>query len=117
MYVGDEKGVRVDNNWMKKEQMPYIVISDYAEVIDRVKARPLLNIGIIGGGNRIAREYISIAASYYRQYSRGIQTSTDMATGNYVLYKYYDGMISHGQHVNTLFKGYELNNIAWFQHK
>jgi hypothetical protein len=117
LYVGDEEGVRLDNAWLRKEQEPFMAIPDYMEVFEKYRNYPLLNCGIIGGWVDIADNYINVASPYYRYYSHGIMTSTDMATGNYVMRKHFPLNISHGHHVNTGFKKFELNNQAWFQHK
>ncbi len=117
LYIGDEEGVRLDNAWIRKEQEPFMVIPDYMEVFERYRNYPLLNCGIIGGCANIAEHYISVSSPYFRDYSRGIMTSTDMAAGNYVMRKHFNDCISHGYHVNTGFKKFELNNKAWFQHK
>lgn len=117
IYTGDEYNQRIDNKWMAECEAPNFKIYDYAEVIEKNADKTLLNCGIVGGSMKIMRHFIHHLANLHRDYSRNTAYSTDMAAFNYLCHKHYYSIVSHGKHVNTRFKTFEVNNVSWFQHK
>lgn len=117
LYVGDEKDQKLDNPWLKRIEETLITIPDYHEIIWASPENPLLNIGILGGDIDLVKLYLSVHYEINFAYNKGKSGSTDMATGNYVLYKYFQDKIKHGEMVNTVFKEYRANNFSWFMHK
>jgi hypothetical protein len=120
VYVGDEVGMKVGNEWMRRYQRCHVRIKDYDEVIEKNKAQPLLNCGIVGGDYKTAYQFIKELSGLHKLHSRYITLegagSTDMATFNYLCYKKWIAKIKHGSFINTQFKKYEYTN-AWFRHK
>lgn len=117
LYVGDEKNQTLDSPWLKRIEDTLITIPDYFELIDPLRNKPLLNIGILGGDINLVKLYLAVHYEINFAYNQNKGGSTDMGTGNYVLYKYFRDKIKYGEEVNTIFKEFRANNFSWFMHK
>jgi hypothetical protein len=123
IYSGDELGMKVGNEWMKRYQRCFVRIKDYDAVIALNANKPLLNCGIVGGKTEDVFPFLKQLAGLHKLHSRHVpgeaSGSTDMATYNYLMYKKYVpvGVVKHGHPVNSVFKKHEQNTTAWFRHK
>lgn len=118
LYVGNEHGQIVDNDWLKNDEKPYaFIIADYRNVIDPRKSETLLNCGIIGGHKETYIDFLQKMWAVCEKYGKGVKTSSDMPLGSYIFFKYFQGSIISGSPVNTRFKYFEKDNGIWFQHK
>lgn len=118
LYVGDEHGMVVDNNWMRDFEEPYMTaFDDYRKVISENGNKTLINCGIVGGSRKMVINYLSLAAPYIMR-TKGTLKSTDMSIFNYTVWKHIGyNNITHGVKVNTRFKYNEYNSISFFKHK
>jgi len=107
LYVGDERGSTLQNQWLRKHHDHEF----YQGMCDT--PLPLLNAGICGGDRNTVLEFCEIMCS--RAWLEG--QLTDMAMFNYTAYIDFKGSFLHGEQVNTVFKRYMDNGIAWFMHK
>jgi len=107
MYVGDERGSTLQSEWLSK----YHYHDFYAGMFST--PLPLLNAGICGGDRNTVLEFCEIMCQ-----RAGLENQlTDMAMFNYTAYIDFKGRFLHGERVNTDFKAYVDNRIAWFMHK
>jgi hypothetical protein len=118
LYVGNEDGQIVDNEWLRNDQRAYLKsIPDYLEVIQPHKRDTLLNCGIIGGDAKTYRSFLGKFWEVAETAAKGVTDATDMPIGNYVFFKHFNGKIVSGAPINTRFKHFEKVNGVWFQHK
>lgn len=118
LYVGSEAGQIVENKWMQSRQEPWFRAADYRAIIAANGDRMLINCGLIGGHRGVVMEYLQYVTKYHTMYSVSDAHSTDMACANYTIWKHFKSRFDYGVHVNTLFKGYEIDNkLAWWKHK
>ena len=118
IYVGNEWNMKVENNWMQKNQEPLLrSIKDYRKIISENGKEVLPNCGIVGGSHEIVMEYLGYRVQYHEKHTHGILKSTDMAIFNYILWKHFKGRMTSGIKVNTRFKANEYNKISYFKHK
>lgn len=116
LYVGSEIDTKVDSPWMRIEQEPMLRIPDYLETIKPHMNKMLPNCGIVGGCYDIVFDFLNKITAVHMNYSKEIGRSVDMASFNYVLWKYFLDKFEYGDHINTGFKRYETTD-AWFKHK
>lgn len=122
LYLGDEQGTTVGCYWMRQHHRARSL-----DPLWRLHGdQPLLNAGLIGGDrltvmrflHRIIRRYHDQQTDVFLRRDRGTLGVGDMAALNQVAYLDSPGVIiDHGSHVNTIFKAYEDNGQAWWQHK
>lgn len=113
LYVGDEAGNTINNEWLKKHHSHPIFNSVYACHSNK----PLLNAGIIGGFRKEVIEFCQAMCAGYRA-TNGEKQLTDMAMLQLVCYdEYWRYIIKHGPKINTRFKANERNNYSYFKHK
>ena len=118
LYLGSEQGQIVENKWMQSRQEPYFKAPDYRAIIASQGDKMLINCGLVGGSRDVVMEYLQYVCHYHQRYSISETQSTDMACCNYTVWKHFKSRFDYGVHVNTLFKGYEINNkLAWWKHK
>lgn len=118
LYVGDEYAMRVDNQWMRRNQEPHLKsLVDYRRVIASNGRNVLPNCGIVGGSYAMAMEYLEHRAELHENHTKGVLQSTDMAIFNYIVWKYFKGRTTSGLKINTGFKKYEYNKVSLFRHK
>jgi len=107
LYVGNEVGSNLTHPWLRNHHAHDF----YNEMFDT--PLPLLNAGICGGNRDTVLEFCNIMCE-----RSGLENQlTDMAMFNYTAYIEFKGRFEHGVHVNTVFKGYSDNGVAWFMHK
>lgn len=107
LYVGDENGQFTDNIWLKANHHAKKYNDLYSAKL------PLLNAGLIGGNVGLVLEFCQKMC----EMSQVENQLTDMAAFNYVAYTYFKDRLVHGPQVNTNFKEFKDNGIAWFMHK
>lgn len=118
LYVGDEYGQKVENEWMRRTQEPLLAIPDYRKTIWRNSQKTLVNCGIVGGAYDMVMKYLAYRVKYHEKYTKGQLKSTDMAIFNYIVGKHFKNIITHGIKVNTKFKHNEKDNgVSFFKHK
>lgn len=110
VYVGDELEV-LGMDWIVED-------GDYAPVRGYIKRNPntlLLNCGVVGGSRKDLMDICNKITQMYVQ--TGKTAKTEMPIFNYVMRTQFDGRISRGRHVTTVFKQYEKGAGGWFRHK
>lgn len=118
LYCGDECDMKTDNRWMRQHQERYLKISDYRAIISRHGSQTLINCGIVGGSASVITELIEKWANIHKSKTVGQKNSTDMAVFNYIVRKYFNNILVHGEKINTKFKHNEQNNtVAIWKHK
>jgi hypothetical protein len=113
LYVGDEMKA-VKDPWIKKQFDRTNI--DYSGFFDEFGTYPLLNAGVIGGYYDIVLEFLAKNTDIHREYSVGLEESTDMAVFNYTVYNHFLDRHEHGPHINTPFK-FNKYTDAIFKHK
>jgi glycosyltransferase involved in cell wall biosynthesis len=110
LYLGDEQGTRVSNPWLTKHH------PQFASMYRAIGNKWLLNAGLVGGTSHMVHSFCEALTGLLiaRGFNCGL---TDMATFNYVAYQQFAGALKHGPQVNTIFKKYADNGLAWFKHK
>lgn len=119
IFCGDEP-INLDNEWMQlhakhlRDQ-----IADYAKYESDFKHHTLLNCGIMGGAISVMHPFINALSAIHEQYNAANTTAYtgDMGAFNYLIRTKYNHLVKHGKPVNTLFKGYEVDENCWFKHK
>lgn len=119
LYTGDEPD-KVNSVWLQnhhKHPLLRAFMSKWAN-------KPLLNAGLLGGDIDLVIEFCGKMIDFYAQAEEDAKIKkwpnagmTDMATFNYVAYTVFGKILSHGPHVNTVFKANERNSTSWFKHK
>ena len=120
IYVGDEPKP-VLNPWMQQKHPAQFL----QQFFRSHRTMPLLNCGLVGGSRENVMEFIRAMLDLWvknrgdvkfgRERSVG---ETEMGLFNYVCYsEQFRERISHGPHVNTVFKKYKDNGGAWWMHK
>lgn len=118
LYAGDEYAMRVDNQWMRNNQEPYLKsLTDYRRTISAHARHTLLNCGITGGSYKIVMAYLKHRTELHSKHTKGVLKSTDMAIFNYIVAKFFKGRITSGLKINTKFKRFEYNKLSLFRHK
>lgn len=113
LYVGDEAGNRVYNEWLKRHHTHPI----YNQTYKQFAHAPLLNAGIIGGFRDDVLYFCDKMMQMYIA-TDGKNQLTDMAALQHVCYNWIGyNKIKHGPRINTRFKAYERNNTSYFKHK
>lgn len=126
IYVGDEPGQIVKNQWITYHHKHPRLQRFYKYY----GGNQIVNAGILGGYVEDVLPFIRAIIDEYTQMKHDEATQrlpgnmacpgpgmTDMAVFNYVAYMRFKDKISHGQHVNTTFKANERNDISWWKHK
>jgi hypothetical protein len=119
IFCGDEP-INLDNEWMRlhakhlRDQ-----IRDYANYESEFKNHTLLNCGIMGGAISVMHPFINALSAIHEQYNAANTTAYtgDMGAFNYLIRTKYNHLVKHGKPINTLFKGYEVDERCWFKHK
>lgn len=120
IYVGDEPKT-IQTPWMQ-QQHPAGFLQQFFR---SHRTQTLLNCGLVGGSRENVMEFIRAMLDLWvknrgdvkfgRERSVG---ETEMGLFNYVCYsEQFRERISHGPHVNTVFKKYKDNGGAWWMHK
>jgi hypothetical protein len=118
LYCGSEEyGNKLDNKWMQNSQARYLDIPDYQETINENKDIDLINCGVVGGDVNICLNLLTDLCSNHNNFSKNLQTSSDMAIFNYTLMKKYKLNYEQGLHITTPFKQDIENKISWWKHK
>jgi len=111
IYVGSEEQV-VGCNWLKRTTVTPVLQS----FIITSRKRKLLNAGLLGGSRKDILDFCTNMCKLYDTVCN--EEEGDMTIFNYLAYMHYRSQIEFGSHINTKFKGYEVNNkFAWFRHK
>lgn len=119
IYVGDESGT-MNNAWLTAHHKHPVL----QKFFQTHKSTQMVNAGILGGYledvlpfiRAIIDEYVKM--SHDERFKRTAGPGmTDMGVFNHVAYTQFANKISHGRHVNTVFKANERNDISWFKHK
>lgn len=119
IYVGDEPG-KINNAWLTTHHKHPVL----QKFFQTYRNSQMVNAGILGGYiddvlpfvRAIIDTYVKMAHDERFKRTAG-PGMTDMGVFNYVAYTQFANKISHGQHVNTVFKANERNDISWFKHK
>lgn len=110
LYVGDEPGNTLNNQWMlTRHQEPSV-----NQFLRENGSLPLLNCGVVGGSRKLVMD---LCREMYMYHFNNPQDLTEMGIFNKLLYTRYDMVIESGRHVTSLFKKYEVKTNAWFRHK
>lgn len=120
LYVGDEPSNIGGNVWLTRHHK-----HPNLQHFFRNNKSPLLNAGLVGGDVETMIEFTGHMIDIYQRCEHHAQIKgwpnagmTDMGALNYVVYTHFKGRFSHGKHVNTVFKAYEVDNgISWWKHK
>ena len=119
IFCGDEP-TQLDNEWMQQHAKHLRdQIADYAQYEFDFKNHTLLNCGIMGGAVTVMYKFINELSAIHEQYNAANTTAYtgDMGAFNYLIRTKYNHLVKHGKPVNTIFKGYEMDNACWFKHK
>lgn len=121
LYLGSEHQV-VGCEWMLSNHRADSLQRFFEEHHDR----QLLNSGLVGGDRATVMEFLHAVVRYYHdnaadqflkleKHSLGVG---EMSAFNRVAYERFEGRLTFGPQVNTVFKAFEKNNgTAWFAHK
>ena len=119
LYSGDEPS-RMDDAWMRCKHPAASVqlfIRQYAEY-------PLLNCGLLGGRRELVIRFIGAMLDAWGENIADVKFGRDLTVGhtemglyNLVMMTRFASRLSHGRHVNTVFKQNEYNNVSWWKHK
>lgn len=115
LYCGDESGTMNQNEWLELslQSEKLCTLPGFKEMIN--SDRPMLNCGIFGGGKFIVMQFLSKLIPLIEQMKhRRVDQTVDMPLFNYAAHGF---DFIHGPPVNSIFKGYENRNDAWFIHK
>ncbi len=120
IFCGDEPK-KLGNEWMLDHATHLRNnIADYAGYEATFKNETLLNCGIIGGHTAALHPFLEklmLLHLHYNQHNPTAYTG-DMGAFNYLVRTQHNSSLCHGQPVNTVFKGYEMNREdCWFRHK
>lgn len=110
LYVGDEPGQKLNNQWMLTRHLEPSVnryLRDNANL-------PLLNCGVVGGSRKLVMD---LCKEMYLYHFYNPQDLTEMGIFNKLVHTKYADAIEYGRHVTSLFKRYEATTDAWFRHK
>jgi hypothetical protein len=112
LYTGDEPST-LANPWMRQHHP----VPSLTQFFIHNRHKPLLNAGLLGGARDLVMEFAHEIVRMY--FDNGMKLGdTDMGTFNYVAYNEYASRLSHGRHVNTIFKSFDYNNKeSWWRHK
>lgn len=108
IYVGDERE-KLGNNW----------VSEHHPVLGNVfggSQLPLLNLGVLGGSPSLLIPLMFDFKVLYMMFGEALG-QTDMAAFNLLLHTKYKDIVVHGAPVNTQFKKFETETLAYWQHK
>lgn len=106
LYVGSEPSFTNTNVWLKNHHKHEL----FSEIF---KQRIVLkNAGILGGNSELVLNFCKDMEMYTNKVAG--TCLTDMALFNWVCNT---GKTEFGAHVNTEFKKYRDNGVAWFKHK
>lgn len=106
LYVGSEPSFTNTNVWLKKHHEHYMFTGIFNQRI------PLKNAGIIGGNHSLVLNFCHSMGMYIDKVADSCLT--DMALFNMVANTC---KTEFGPKVNTEFKKYRDNGVAWFKHK
>lgn len=110
LYIGDEPGNTLNNNWMITRHLEPNVNSYL-----RANANlPLLNCGVVGGNRRLVMELCKDIYQYHFEYPQDL---TEMGIFNRLMHTKYTNIVESGRRVTSLFKKYESRPASWFRHK
>lgn len=119
LYSGDEQ-TRMDDAWMRRKH-PAASIQSF---IQKYAGYPLLNCGLLGGRRELIIRFIGALLDAWAENVADVAFGRDKTVGhtemglyNLVLMTRFSGWLSHGQHVNTVFKKNEVNDVSWWRHK
>lgn len=116
IYVGSES-IKVGCKWMKETQGKFLNILDYNQIIEENKNETLINVGIVGGEVSLIINFLEKITYYHSEYSKNLESSSDMSIFNYTIWKHFKEKIKYGREVNTRFKRNERNDVSWWKHK
>ncbi|MBD8231585.1 glycosyltransferase family 2 protein [Pantoea agglomerans] len=119
IYCGDEL-TRMDDPWMVRKH-PAATVQRF---IREHASHPLLNAGLLGGSRPLLIRFIGALLDAWGKNVADVKFGRDKTVGhsdmglfNQVLLTRFAGLVSHGEHVNTVFKKYEANDVSWWKHK
>lgn len=119
LYSGDEL-TRMDDLWMRQKH-PSTSIQAF---IRQYAHYPLLNCGLLGGSRVLLIRFIGSLLDTWAENVANVRFGrdqtvghTDMGLYNKVMITKFNSYLSHGLHVNTVFKKNEYNNVSWWKHK
>lgn len=119
IYVGDESAL-TNIPWMRSNHPARFLQGFFAQHFNS----PLLNCGLVGGSRENVMEFIREMLTLYAKnrgdvkFNRELSVGeTDMGLFNYVCRTKFASRIEHGPKVNTTFKRYKDNGVAWWKHK
>lgn len=118
LYCGDEFDMITDNKWMRSTQERFLKIKDYRKVISSFSNERLINCGLVGGSFKVIAKLLNYLVDIHKSNPAGLNNATDMAAFNYVVRKYFNYILIHGEQINTKFKHFETDNkTAIWKHK
>lgn len=110
LYVGDEVGQTLNNNWLlTRHQEPMV-----NRFLRQNPGLPMLNCGVVGGNRQVVMD---LCRDIYDYHFKHPHEQTEMGVFNYLLHTKYRDIKEHGRHVTSLFKKFERQTNAWFRHK
>lgn len=119
LYSGDEL-TRMDDNWMRHKH-PAASIQAF---IRQNAEHPLLNCGLLGGSRALLIRFIGSLLDSWAENVANVRFGRDQTVGhtemglyNQVMITKFSSYLSHGRHVNTVFKKNEYNDVSWWKHK
>ena len=120
IFCGDEPKILM-NDWMMAHSSNLRKnMGDYSAYESRFGESPLLNCGIIGAQAALLFGFIQALCLIHERFNSDNQTAYtgDMGAFNYLVRTQYNSNLIHGEPVNTLFKGFEVDRTdCWFRHK
>lgn len=112
VYIGDEQS-KVMIPWMLNNHKPQFL----QQFFRQYKDKQLLNCGLLGGSYNNMTNFLNKLVKTFCDEKGDIGTF-DMGIVNYTAYTHFNSSLSHGSHVNTVFKAYDNENkTAWWRHK
>lgn len=121
VYVGSEP-MTVGTRWLRDHHRAEIVQRTIRENTDSV----LMNAGLVGASRPLLLEFIHDMLALYEDNARlrflGKETSSlgvgDMGALQVLCYgPRWRSRVTYGDHVNTTFKSFKDNGVAWWMHK
>lgn len=110
LYVGDEPGETLNNQWMITRHLEPTV----NRYLREHGSQPLLNCGVVGGNRKLV---MALCREMYLYHAKAPQDKTEMGIFNVLMDTTFAKYADYGRHVTTLFKKHERGSNAWFRHK
>jgi len=111
LYIGSEPAKLV-NDWLwNNHSIPFLI-----RFFRINREKTMLNAGLVGGSRELVMQFCLDMVTLFFDHKKELGVG-DMGALQYVAYGKYKDKLSFGDHVNTEFKKYTDNGIAWWQHK